>query len=617
MSDQNFEDLFTPQRLKEMAIIDIRIATKTCKESGYPKQKLIELARMITKFKKDFPAAPELESLERIAVTIIEKLEKIKSEPQPEPKKPDVPKFFISERFPPIIPSPLPPEVLYNTSVIESKNRYNDNTMLIYSPFEDELIHLCKCYASKTEKLLRIVDFRDLLKSCPHEISRLLSQLFDHLQTSDKEVMAFLGVEALAENEANAATLWEYVYKMRRTVQRDARESGRTVTELFILSTDLDFGIESRYNSYIKSEYTHDDVVDNYLYNIVTDYLPLVSKEKTVSVLRQRFGITDDDESTLEAIAKNGIFLGWCGLTEIIKTVGSAEELCDKLLEMKNDKKKILDDFIAISNLGLSRFTLLDWNYSTKKTKKEESPVIDPEDPVLNPHYTLKGRSYDEFISNSEISERLERLLNVTDVPLLPRCAWAADFAMKGGDQLNLENIPPEKEESFLTLRWDLAAHAVARLLLLEIPKLVFDIGPNETMRGQCCDNGGTLRMSKRFLKKENVDEGIGTLLHEFFHAIQFRAEFALYAVDEAKRMNQVPLKEEQDVLNYYYYHLNISQFHVQQWAQNFSRYRSMDSAFEDYYDQVVEAEARIFSADAISKNGQINHPRLDEDVNL
>ena len=42
-----------------------------------------------------------------------------------------------------------------------------------------------------------------------------------------------------------------------------------------------------------------------------------------------------------------------------------------------------------------------------------------------------------------------------------------------------------------------------------------------------------------------------------------------------------------------------------------------MDSAFEDYYDQVVEAEARIFSADAISKNGQINHPRLDEDVNL
>ena len=605
MSDEKFDDLFDANHLKEMALMEIVIAAKQCKENGYPKDKLKTLGRLLVQFKKDFPDAPELEKLNKVASTIIEKLNNIKDEPpltSPDgigEGGNDNAKNSIDELFPAVPAEAIPSHVMYNSAIIESKNYYQDNTLLLYSPFEDELTHLIKCYASKKNKILRVVDLKSLIENSSLKASHILAKLFDHAECTDNEIIALVNIEAFAEKESNATALWEYIYKLRVYAKDNAKSTERKLTELFLLSTDLSYGIEAKYNNYIKKEYTHTSVLENYLYNIITDYIPLVSKEKTLCDLKQRFGIQDDTDKVIEAIEKKGIFLGWKGLSDALSDTVTANELNGILEKAKKEKKDILDAFIKISNRGLARFDLLDWDYHLKNKKTDDVTLPDPDEAALFPKFTLKGRIYDDLMSNNEISERLERLMNERSVPLMPKCAWAADFALKGGDQLNLENIPAEKEEEFLTTRWDLAFHAVARLLLVDTPKVVFDIPANSSTGGECCDGGATIRMNKKYLSKKNVDQGINTLLHEFFHSVQHKSERALATGD-------------QSILTYYYYHLNISVYHIRQWKENFSRYRSPENGIENYFDQVVEAEARIFADDAISRNGNINHPRLD-----
>ena len=619
MSDKKFEEAFSDEHLKQMTIRDIKRANRECFESGYEKGKLLTLARLITQFKKDFPAAPEIASLDKLAQKVMEQLIKIKSTDAP--KSPDVIETeeknenFINERFPALPPEELDANTLYNISVIENQNRYKDKTFLLYSPFEDELVHFCKCYASKNEKPLRVIDFKKLKDALTHEVSHIISEIFSYARVADNEVIALLNVEEAAKNDAVSDSLWESVYSFRAYVFENYRYGQENhFAELLLLSTDLECGIESRYTNYVKAEYPKERASNLYLYNVTSGYVTLVPKEKTVSLLCHRFNIAEDDEKLLKTIGNCGIFLGWKGLSDVIANARDTSELEKQLERAKKDKKEILDNFLAISNRSLSLFSLFDWNYKISKTEPIKIPPLNPEDPVLNPHYTLKGRHYDEIMPNEEIAALLERLINVPSVPLMAKCAWAANFAMSGGDNLNIENIQAEEERDVLIDRWELAFHAVARLLLLETPSLLFDIPENDTLNGECCNGGATVRMNKKFLNKKNVSDGIGTLLHELYHAVQAKSKTALNAVTEADRIKAKIPEEENNILNYYYHHLGVSRYHIQQWAENDTRYRSPDPKFEDYYDQVVEADARIFSADAISKNAIINHPRLDDE---
>ena len=238
-----------------------------------------------------------------------------------------------------------------------------------------------------------------------------------------------------------------------------------------------------------------------------------------------------------------------------------------------------------------------------KKKKAAKKTVIRPDDPILNPKYRLERDEYDTVIKNSEIITKLERLLNAEGVSLPVKCAWAANFALDGGDMLNVINLPPEQAEILLTERWELAYKALINLMMIPNGKIVFDIPKsNNNLYGQCCDNGNTIRMNARFLEPKSVDDiaaGIDTLLHECYHALQFTAMAARRTQDQAK-------------LGYYLVHFGVHR-HIVEWEKNFSRYRSSEKdGYENYEDQVVEAEARIFAADCIDEYANFNAPRLD-----
>ena len=100
-------------------------------------------------------------------------------------------------------------------------------------------------------------------------------------------------------------------------------------------------------------------------------------------------------------------------------------------------------------------------------------------------------------------------------------------------------------------------------------------------------------------LDLETIARGYETLLHEAFHALQASSRKARFANDT-------------EAMGYYFVHFGVRE-ETLEWEKNSSRYHGGDGTpFEDYYDQVVEADARIFAEMCVSDFANFNVPRLE-----
>lgn len=557
------------------------MAIKKCIDNGFRLDDVRTAGSLIEKLLPKIPAAEQEELL-----NIFEVLVKRANDNAPPPTPP-------AANFETVLPqrsaAPLRDGALYNTTVIESKNKHQDNLLLIYGPFQKELDYLAECYAAKSGLPIRVVDFGYLIATFPSDVSNLIANLASKANTS-KELIIYKNVEAMAGNTTLEETFFYYL--------RIIRQNGKDVQQL-ILSTNIAYSVESRYRAFISEKYKTAGSIQTYLKAIPFDYAPLAARERTISALRTRFPLNEND-ITYEVVFKDGLFLGWQGLNDAVFNCGSEDELRERIAKAREELKPVLDAFID-SFGGNCMYDFLDWRYSYKPKKKNE-PVVDPNDPIFHPQYKIRRGLYDDLAGNDEIFAKVEQILNYDGASVRVKCAWAAEYAMNGGDSLNIINLPPEDAKRILTERWDVAYRAVAELMRIDAGNLVFDIPVTGTLLGQCCDGGATIRMSKRYLDpktKDNLGEGINTLLHELFHALQYKAIDARRSGDTER-------------LGYYLVHFGI-RGHITEWEKNFSRYRGGDGVkFDDYEDQVVEAEARIFAADCIEENGSFNHPRLE-----
>ncbi len=559
----------------------VKAMLKKCVDSGYKMEIVKPTALLIRKLIDKVPPADQ----EKLIIVLKELAARAKDNEAPPPPP--------AANFDTVLPlrsaAPLREGALYNTTVIDSKNKHQDNLLLIYGPFQKELDYMSECYAAKSGLPIRVVDMAYLVASFPSDVSNLIANLAAKANTA-KELIVYKNVDAMAGNSNLEETFFYYL--------RNIRQNGKDVQQL-ILSTNIIYGIETRYRNFIGEKYKDAGSIQTYLKSIPFDFAPLASREKTISALRTKFPI-NESEITHEVLAKDGLFLGWQGLTEAIFYCNSEDELRERVAKAREEGKPQLDAFIDAFG-GSCTYDFLDWRY-THKTKKKNEPVVDPNDPIFHPQYKIRRDLYDGLAGNDEIFAKVERILNYDGAPVRVKCAWAAEYAMNGGDSLNIINLPPEDAKRILTERWEVAYRAVAELMRVDAGTLVFDIPVTGTLLGQCCDGGATIRMSKRYLEpkaKDNLGEGINTLLHELFHALQYKAIDARRSGDNER-------------LGYYLVHFGV-RGHITEWEKNFSRYRGGEGVeFKDYEDQVVEAEARIFAADCIEENGAFNHPRLE-----
>ena len=192
-------------------------------------------------------------------------------------------------------------------------------------------------------------------------------------------------------------------------------------------------------------------------------------------------------------------------------------------------------------------------------------------------------------------------------VSLRLKCGWVVNCAVDIVS-MGITGLTPEHAKAKMSEYWELAYAGLQQLMKIPHGKMLFDIEEGDTLRGQCCDGGQTMRMNASFVNAEkanDLDEGRNTLLHEAFHALQFSAIDAF--------QNNIL-----DKCGYYLVHFSIYATHAEQWRINFSRYRDSKKDFNLYEDQVVEAHARIFAANCLAEFEQFQreHPEIINEVN-
>lgn len=573
----------------DLAFYEVKAALKKCRESGYKAKPCQDTAELI---KKLYDLTSRIEEKETI-ISLLSELSKRRKEAKEREDAEIVVTPTVNIDFACPVSYPSPPEgAVYNTSVIDSKNSYQDNALLIYGPIADELDFAAECYAAKKSMHMRVVDLALLVGSYPTQATELIASLSHRAVEARDELIVYKNLHAMRGHRDVEESFCYYLKKIRQ----DAKG-----VEQLLLSSDVSYSIENVYREIIETNFRDSAQYNMYLQSIDFSFLPLPTMELTLSKLRDKYMLAGGGE-TEELISKDGLFLGYRGLTEALTRIGSVTELTAKIAELKEKNKPLLDAFIE-SFGDFCAYDLGDWQYKKKKPAAKKT-AIDPNDPILNPKYRLDRDDYDTVMGNGEILTKLERLLNTEGISMPVKCAWAANFSLDGGDMLNIINLPPEQASILLTERWELAYKALVKLMMIPSGKIVFDIPKsNKLLGGQCCDGGNTIRMNESYLEPKSTDDiakGIDTLLHECFHALQ-------HSAIQARRT------QDNDRLGYYLVHFGVHQ-HIIEWENNFSRYRSTDkgNTYEDYADQVVEAEARIFAADCVSEYSNFNAPRLD-----
>lgn len=490
----------------------------------------------------------------------------------------------LNQIFPVVYPKQIKETELSSVPLLENRNIYDDRVTVLCTPFKDDLDFMVNGYAYKQKKSLRYVDFEELFERFPNDVPELLHRLCGYCPQLKEEIVVYKNASIVLNDETAKEHFFFYLFQMRRD---------HSEVEQIIMSSDVFDSVPFEYKKYINERMGQKiGPLYSYLKTLNSVFIYPVSRETTMAILKSRFGFQTGDEID-ELLEKDGLFLGYKRLNDILYKNIDVSGLKEELGLAKKDYKDNLDAF-----LNNSSYSVMDWNYRAKK--KEEKKEKRGEIKLYEPEFKFTRDTYDSCMGNREILEHLEKIMARTDESLRVRCAWAICYALTGGDSLNVINVPEEYAEEIFLERWQMAYSAICILLCLDEGKIVFDI-KEKSPWGLCCDGGARIRMNKIFLVPKDdytLKSGVGVLLHEMFHAVQYRAI-------NAKNNN------EKNIFDYYIVNLNIYGY-IDEWAENNTRYRSPENDAEGYRDQVVEASARAFSTECMYEFGNFSPPKLD-----
>lgn len=578
----------------EIYISEIKVALRKCKEEEYSEKAvkralelLGELCPLLTDKSAQDTILLEMQNLANKAKAAAEKRKEFLPSDGSEKDGAD-----IHAVFPLLENSLLEGETLCNFSVIETQKGCRDNAFLLYGPFEEELLYQAKCYAKAKGLALRLVDLSLLTDAYSQQASELLNGLSAYAENAVNECILYCNLSALKANENVEQAVCYYLKRMRLKAPN---------TVQLLLSSDPEYAFEKVYKKWVESFYPDEDMLDKLYYgslNFVFIALPNYAFTRA-QVYRALNLSTEETESEKwdKLLKKEGILLGYEGLRTLLKT--SSKETWQKDLQaLTAGRRERLEFFYKSVGENFACIADEDWGYKLPKKKKAEKAEV-----FEQPLFVMPRTVYDGIVGIEEIRENIEKILNKEGVSVLMKCPWALAYALDNGDTLNLLNLDKEGIKNRMRERWELAYDALSLLMKIPRGELVFDLNNSGDTDGLCCDGGRTLRFKKLFLESNDstvLERGKKAFLHEAYHALQHTAVNALKSGDR-------------ETLAYYLVHFGINS-HAEEWRENFSRYREPkgEEGYEEYYDQVVEAEARIFANDRLREFANFDPPKLD-----
>lgn len=577
----------------DIYVSEIKVALRKCKEEDYSEKSvkralelLGEFCPLLTDKKAQDGILQEMQNLANKAKASAERRKEFLPLEEGERDGADIHAVFpllensLSER-----------ETLCNFSVIETQQGCRDNAFLLYSPFEEELLYQTKCYAKAKGLSLRLVDCSRLVTEYPSQASALLNELSSYAETAQNECFLYCNISALKGNENIAQTVCYYLKRMRQKAQNTAQ---------FFLSSDPEYAFERVYKTQVENFYPDGDMLDKLYYGSLNFvFLALPSYEFTRAQIMRAFGLSAEDEGAEKRekfLKKEGILLGYEGLRALLQSA-KKENWQEVLQTLTVGKRERLENFYKCVGENFACVANEDWGYKLSKKKKASPNGVEKQ-----PLFVMPKTVYDGIVGIDEIRENIEKILNKEGVSLQMKCPWALAYALDNGDTLNLLNLEKESIKTRMKERWELAYDALSQLMKIPRGELVFDLSNSAEAEGLCCDGGRTIRLKKLFLESNDptvLERGKKAFLHEAYHALQHTAVNALKNGDT-------------EILDYYLVHFGVNS-HVEEWRENFSRYRDPkgEEGFGDYYDQVVEAEARIFANDRLKEFANFDPPKL------
>jgi hypothetical protein len=218
----------------DLAFYEVKAALKKCRESGYKAKPCQDTAELI---KKLYDLTSKIEEKETI-ISLLAELSKRRKEAKEREDAEIVvtPSVNIDFACPISYPAPIPDGAVYNTSVIDSKNSYQDNALLIYGPIGDELDFAAECYAAKKSMHMRVVDLALLVGSYPTQATELIASLSRRAGEAKDELIVYKNLHAMRGRRDIEESFCYYLKKIRQ----DARG-----VEQLLLASDISYSIEN------------------------------------------------------------------------------------------------------------------------------------------------------------------------------------------------------------------------------------------------------------------------------------------------------------------------------------------------------------------------------------
>ena len=133
-----------------------KTALRKCRETEYSKETVEHAAGLIKKLHALLTDEAKKKELIELLKSLIEK-GKAAAERRKQ-NEPKLPSADITQAFPLTKNAEIQTGVYYNTAVIDSSKRYQDNALLLYGPFASELSYASRCYAKDKGMDLRVID---------------------------------------------------------------------------------------------------------------------------------------------------------------------------------------------------------------------------------------------------------------------------------------------------------------------------------------------------------------------------------------------------------------------------------------------------------------------------
>lgn len=587
----------------EMRLDEIKVALKRCRIEGYSLKSVKEAMSLIVALIEDTKDVELQNSLMATLEKLKEKRKQAKELEDEEKKKRGTKPATggdLAQVFPLIANEDIQMGEVCNTAIIDSQDFCFDNALVLYGAFEEELIYIASGYAKKHGATLRLIDCRMLAEKYAQNASFLLEELSQKAGETQTEVILYHNVHYMKSCPSVEESFCYYVKEMR---------SMKNVRQIAV-STKRSYGVEAVYKDWVEKLFTDEkkDIINIYSGSLPFVYVELPTFAMVKTYIRNAFQIEQFDEETEKLIQKSYYLLGYKGLSELLAT--ATDKTWQEEAKLLTDKNKAeFEEFLVEFDDDLDECLPEDWKYRRKKKKTVELPPSD--DDLMNPKFEMPRNEYDTIDDLHAFVDRVEKILNYEGCTVKEKVGWAGNYALHNGDIFNnlvgLGGLEAEVSEKILRERYELAYDALSELMKVPRGELLFDIPKSDTsLNGQCCDGGKTIRLNARYLSANDSDtviDGLETLLHELFHALQHAGETAaVYRKTDP---------ESEKLLQYYWVHFAVTPYRIEEWRKNFTRYRSGGN-FEDYEDQVVEADARIFATERLEEYKGSNHPKLD-----